>query len=288
MNFGLYKTQREKREAIVKGLPIRECGLDFFPITMEHYEDFIQCKEALVVRQATLPVRYVSMDYLSAIFAMEVDALREGDGKGIGIGGMFSKLMHLLGMSLRIDITSEMLNENIYYVNNGDRIEIQKMIFTQTDADGEERTAEITPFQFSTQIRPLIALQNRIELPDESENTELIEAYEEKKNLESGNVQVNPDIEDLKSTVAYLSGVTDREILSWTIRDFENRKRTIDRVEKHRAYRQAELGGMVSFKNGNPYPSLFFDPIDDSLGTWKFSELGKSLSGAAGEKEAKG
>ena len=217
---------------------------------------------------------------------MEVDALRESDGNTGGIGGMFSKLMRLLGMSLRIDITPEMLNENIYYINTGNRIEIEKMIFTQTDADGEERTAEITPFQFSTQIRPLIAVQNRIELPDESENTELLEAYEEKKNLEAGGTQVNPDLEDMKSTVAYLSGVTDREILSWTIRDFENRRRAIDRVEKHRAYRQAELGGMVSFKNGNPYPSLFFDPVDNSLGTWKFSELGKSLSGAAGEKSS--
>ena len=284
MNFGLYTTQREKRQAIVKGLPIRECGLDFFPITMEHYEDFIQCKEAMIIRQSTLPVRYVSMDYLSAIFAMEVDALREGGDNSAGIGGMFSKLMRLLGMSLRIDITSEMLNDNIYYINTGERIEIEKMVFTQTDADGEERTAEITPFQFSTQIRPLIAVQNRIELPDESENTELLEAYEEKKNLESGGVQVNPDLEDMKSTVAYLSGVTDREILSWTIRDFENRRRAIDRVEKHRDYRRAELGGMVSFKNGNPYPSLFFDPVDNSLGTWKLSELGKSLGGAVGEK----
>lgn len=283
MNFGLYATQRKKRECIVKGLPIRECGLDFFPITMEHYEDFIQCKEAMVIRQSTLPVRYVSMDYLSAIFALEVDALRESGGHFSG-GGLFAKLMQLLGMSLRIDITSEMLNENIYYINENDRISIEKMVFTQTDAEGKERTAEITPFQFSTQIRPLIALQNRIELPDESENTELLEAYEEKKALESGHISVNPDIEDMKSTVAYLSGVTDREILSWTIRDFENRRRAIDRVEKHRAYRQAELGGMVSFKNGNPYPSLFFDPVDDSLGTMAYSTLGKSLNGAVGEK----
>ena len=275
MNFGLYKTQRKRRESIIKGEAIRECGLDFFPITMEHYEDFIQCKEALVVRQSTLPVKYVSMDYLSAIFAMEVDAMREGNGSGGG--GMFAKLMHLLGLSLRIDMNNEMLNDNIYYLNTGDRIVIERMVFTQTDADGEERTAELTPFQFSTQVRPLIALQNRIELPDETENVDLVSAYESKKNLESGGVPVNPDIEDLKSTVAYLSGITDKELLSWTIRDFENRRRTIDRVEKHRSYRQAELGGMVSFKNGNPYPSLFFDPVDDSFGTTSMIDFGKKL-----------
>ena len=106
---------------------------------------------------------------------------------------------------------------------------------------------------------------------------------ESKKALEGNGVSVNPDIEDMKSTVAYLSGITDKEILSWTIRDFENRRRAIDRVEKHRAYRQAELGGMVTFKNGNPYPSLFFDPIDDTLGTMKFSEVGKQLNGVANE-----
>ena len=282
MNFGLYQTQRKKRESIIKGLPIRECGLDFFPITMEHYEDFIQCKDALLIRQSTLPVKYVSMDYLSAVFAMEVDALRERGG--MGGGGMFAKIIHLLGLSLRIDMTNELLNDNIYYLNTGDSIEIEKLVLTQTDADGEQRTAEITPFQFSSQIRPLIALQNRIELPDETENTELVSSYENKKNLESGGVILNPDIEDMKSTVAYLSGITDKELLSWTIRDFENRKRTIDRIEKHRAYRTAELGGMVSFKNGNPYPSLFFDPIDESFGTTSMVDFGKKL----GDMGAKG
>ena len=280
MSYGLATMHRERRLHIRRGEPIRECGLDWYPITMDHYEDFIQCRDALTLRLSSLPVRYVSMDYLSAVFALELTALKSNDSPGTG-GGLFFRLMRLVGLSLRIEITAKMLNDCIYYrVTGKDEISIESIEFAQTGADSETKTVKITPFQFSSQIRPLIAAQNQITLPDEADNSDLIADYDKKKKIESRGVTLKTDLDDLVSAVAYMSHVSDAEIMEWNVRDFENRRRAIERELKYRLYAQAEMGGMVSFKHGNPYPSWCFDAADDTLGTMEFAELSKTLQGA--------
>lgn len=280
MSFSLQNLPRERRLRIRRGEPIRECGVDLFPITMDHYEDFIQCKDALSVRLSSLPVRYISMDYLSALFALELDAIQGEDTGGIG-GGMFFRLMRLLGLSMRIEITAELLNDCIFYrVTNGN-ISIERLDLTQIDAAGNPNTASITPFQFSTILRPLIAAQNQIDLPDESENAELVEAYEKKRQIQNHALPLRVDIDDLVASVALHSGVSDREIMDWNVRDFENRRRAIERDKRYTLFAQAEMGGMVTFKHGNPYPSWCYDTADDTLGTTDYAELAKTLSGTA-------
>lgn len=281
MAYGLATMQRERRLHIRRGEPIRECGLDLFPITMDHYEDFIQCKDALCLRLSSLPVRYVSLDYLSAVFALEFDALQKGqDDLSSSFGGLFFRLMRLFGLSLRIEMTAEKLNECIFYRASEGNISIEYMELTQTGADGNPNTVRITPFQFSSTLRPLIAAQNQIILPDESENAELVDAYEKKKQIQKG-AALKTDLDDLVSSVAYHSGVSDAEIMDWNVRDFENRRRAIERDKRYMLYAQAEMSGMVTFKNGNPYPSWCFDALDDTLGTMEYAELAKTLSGAA-------
>ena len=286
MAYGLATMQRERRLHIRRGEPIRECGLDLYPITMDHYEDFIQCKDALTLRLSSLPVRYVSLDYLSAIFAMELDAIRAG-ASGSGSGGFFFRLMRLWGLSLRIEMSAELLNDCIFYRASKDgSVSIEYMELTQTGVDGNPNTAKITPFQFSTLLRPLIAAQNQIELPDESENAELVDAYEKKKEIQSRGVALKTDLDDLVSSVALHSGVSDAEIMDWNVRDFENRRRAIERDKNFMLFKQAEMSGMVTFKNGNPYPSWCFDSANETLGTMEYSELAKTLSGAASQGSA--
>lgn len=281
MAYGLATMQRERRLHIRRGEPIRECGVDLYPITMDHYEDFIQCKDALCLRLSSLPVRYVSLDYLSAVFALELDALSEGKEPSMATGGLFFRLMRLFGLSLRIEMTAEKLNECIFYRASEGNISIEYMELTQTGADGNPNTVKITPFQFSSILRPLIAAQNQIILPDESENAELVDAYEKKKQIQDRGVALKTDLDDLVSSVAYHSGVSDAEIMDWNVRDFENRRRAIERDKRYMLYAQAEMSGMVTFKNGNPYPSWCFDAADDTLGTMEYAELAKTLSGAA-------
>lgn len=276
----LQYTTRDRRLRIRRGEPIEECGVTLWPITMDHYEDFTQCRDSIAIRQSSLPVRYLSMDYLSAIFGMELDALRKNPNAPTG--GVFYRLMQLFALSMRVELDGQKLNDGLHITRDAaGNVGIEYLEFTQPDEDGEPKIVRITPIQFSSQIRPLIAAQNQIILPDESDNGDLVADYEKKKQIQSKGPALNTDLDDLVSSVAYLSGVSDRDIMTWTVRDFENRRRAIERVMRHRIYAQAEMSGMVTFKNGNPYPSWCFDAIDETLGTMAAADLAKTLSGAA-------
>lgn len=276
MSLSLHTLPREKRLRIRRGEPIEECGLTLYPIRMDHYEDFLQCKDALSLRLSSLPARIAAMDYMSAVFALELEAI-QGKTSAKETGGLFFRLMRLFGLALRKDMNAETINESIYYRSGGaDSIQIDHFELSQ---DGRP-PVRITPFEFSTILRPLIAVQNAIDLPDEAENADLVEANEIKKRL-GGGVPLKMDMDDLVSSVAYLSRVSDAEIMEWSVRDFENRQRAIDRAQRYMIYTQAEMSGMVSFKNGNPYPSWRYDTADDSLGTTAYDDLAKTLSQAA-------
>ncbi len=136
----------------------------------------------------------------------------------------------------------------------------------------------------STKIRSLIARQNGIELPDENESVDLAKAQAEMNELKNGAVKLNPSIDTLISSVAYNSRVSEREISDWTILEFENRRKAIERDKRYMLYSQAEMGGMVSFKKGNPYPSWCYDTIDETAGTMSLSQL-QEQNGDIGFKE---
>ena len=131
-----------------------------------------------------------------------------------------------------------------------------------------------------SQINPLIIFPLISFHFDESENAELHKAAEEKREVQSTGVQIKADIDDLIASVAYQCRVRERDVDTWTVREFELKKRAIDRDKRHSMYSQAELSGMVSFKSGNPAPSWCFDTLENELGTRALSEVGKQLSGA--------
>lgn len=257
---------KESRMArIRRGEPISLLGLTFYPIMMSHYEDFISCKDAIILRLGTLPVKYIAKDYFSAIFAFEMDQIAATQ-KSVGL---FSKVLHFLELSLRIGEEGHRLGDSILYAERNGEIVIEHISVTQ---DGKQ--IDITPIQISTQIRPLLASLNGLELPDESENIDLVIANEQKKAFYARNQKkLKHDISDLISSVAYQSRCSERELISWTVREFESRRAAIERDKRYMLYGQAEMGGMVTFKNGNPAPSWCFDVLDDSLGTQSLESL---------------
>lgn len=265
-------SKKETRESLIRqSKPIRELGLTFYPIKMPFYEQFLYCKEALLLRQSTLPVKYIAKNYVDAIFAMEMDSLRENNS----CSGMFYRLIMILAMALGIDID---VND---YINGGnvlikkDKHKNDTVVFKMTQ-DGE--TVEISSLDFSTKLRRLIATQNGLELPEETDNTELIEAQNELQKLNNKTeFRVNQNIDDLIASVAYLSNIREREIQDWTVREFENRRKAIERNKMFTLYAQAELSGMITFKNGNPYVSWCFDTINDNSGTMPLAKLGEQL-----------
>ena len=247
----------KRKKLIREGKPIEALGLTFYPILMEHYDEFQTYKSVLSIRLGTLPIKYATMDYFSAIYAISNE--KDTD--------MTGSLFLLLCLSLRISANEK--NIHIY----GDDKTITKFSVKQ-----DEKTVEITPREFSTIIRPLIAEQNGIELPDESENIELVKDMEEMNALKNRNTKIVPDTDALISSVAYLSNVREREILTWTIREFENRYNAIQRDKMFTLYKQAEMSGMVEFKNGNPYETWCYDTKDEIYNSGSINTVLKAVS----------
>lgn len=266
----------DRKIKIRRGEPITESELTFYPITMDYYEEFVRSKDAFTLRQASLPVRYLSFDYLSALFAMEVDAIISKQPNS----GLFFRVMSMFYLSLRIRFDIEELYRNIKVKVDKERITLQRIKVVQND-----KIVEFTPLDFISKFRPLIAEQNGLELPDESENIDLIQGNETLQDLKSNAKALKINLDDLIASVAYQSKVSEKEIRNWTVKEFENRRRAIERDKRYMLCGQAEMSGMVQFKKGNPSPSWCYDVLDNSLGTMEGSKLQEILSGVAEQKK---
>lgn len=255
--------QISRETAIRMGEPIELLGLTFYPVMMTDYDTFLQCKNALILRMGTLPVRFQRYDYLSAVFAFEMDRIKNTGSSS----GLFDRMLRFFYLSLRIGYDRKPALRHI-------SINRKTGMIDSIEVNQNGKKAQITPIEFSQQVRPVLAEQNGLKLPDEAENIDLVRSAEEKKAFQNRNsVKLDTNIDDLISAVAYLSHIREKEIYGWTVREFERRRLAIERDKKFTLYGQAEISGMVSFKNGNPYPSWCFDVIDDSLGTMTMSEL---------------
>ncbi len=260
-------SRSDKLFKIRNGEMMEACGLELYPIKMRHFEIFSSCKEALALRMSSLPVRMMTLDFLSAVFAMEIEALKVGAQNA----GLFGRVMQLFYLALRVDIDRNTLAESIQCDANG------KLTAIKVWQNGKEH--HISPYDFSCVIRPILAEQNGIELPNEQDNIDLVKSNDEKKALTSfAKLKVNTD--DLIASVAYQSRMSEREINDMTVREFEYRRKAIERDKRYMLYASAELSGMVKFKDGNPYQSWCFDSYGDELGTMGVAELGKALQGA--------
>ena len=244
-------TQRERKARIRKGLPIEALGLQFYPILMADYEEFLECKNALAIRLTSLSkvnIEYLSMPFLSALWAMELDSMG-ATGKAIG---MFERVIRLLYLSLRLGYDSKKALSKIYCERENPR----PLTHIEVEQIGGE-TVKITPLDFTTIIRPLIAEINGIELQDESENPDILQT-EQAMNEESAS-KVKFSLETLIASVANACHLRECEIDEWTVAEFERRRQAIDRKLNYQVYLQAEMSGMVKFNNGNPCPSWCYD-----------------------------
>lgn len=253
------------RSTIRKGLPVTIHGFRLYPIKMSQYEEFENCKNAIALRVSSLPVKYISKDYITAVFDFEMDMLIEKKQTA----GILARFVHLLLLSLRIENNKENQQKLIVVEKSEKGTHLKHFSFIQ---DGREFT--LSPSEISFQVRPIIAQINGIELPDESDNLDLVIANEQKVESKAQDAaRLKTSVDDLISSVAYLSGCRERDVDEWTVREFELRRRAIDRNANFMLYGQASLSGFVSFKKGNPYPSWCYDLLDESLGTQALSEL---------------
>ena len=221
--------------------PVEALGLVFYPIRMEYYSCFLPLREALRTRQRSLPVRYMFSDFLTSVWELEETEKN-----------FFEKRI-------------------LCRFNEKNELKLSGVKFKQG-----EKEIVVSPAEFSQIIRPLIAKQNGFTLPDECENLDIIEAGAQRKSLSKNGKPLKTDPKDLVSSVAYCSLVREKEIYSdWTIREFENRRRAIDREKNFMLFSAADLSGMTKFKKGNPCPSWCFDIDNEDYGTIALAQMPK-------------
>ena len=123
--------------------------------------------------------------------------------------------------------------------------------------DGEE-VHRITPVQFQ-RLREIIAAQNGIRLASPEANPELIEAQRELARMNGAPLSGDPY--ERFSTVAALEHVEETDIDRWPILKLRNKTKTWQRIVGYAVCAVAEAQG-TTWKNGNPYPSLFYEKED--------------------------
>lgn len=217
--------------------PTEVNGIPLYPIRMERYMEWLDCKRALTVRQKTLPAAYAILPYLSALYAMDFDTK--------GATGFMAQTVRLLAMATQQPVET--------FEIRCDSADMRKL--TAIVCQSPALTFRIEPSQFA-KFRIALAQQNGADLPDEAQNPELVEA--ENDIAEQNNVPLKADVNDLLASVAYQCHVRLRDIAEWSIREFEAMRRAIDRDKRFALCAQAEAAG-AKYKSGNPCPSWCFD-----------------------------
>lgn len=258
------------------GEPIRFKTLYLYPLTVKDYELLWSCESALSIRMATLPVTYAIMRYPEALFAIAID------GKDVVVNGEvvarandWVRFLMLLCASLRIPL-EQMRNAIGFNVDKNDK---RRLAFVTVKQFMEtEENLEALDVSDLISLREIIAMLNGRKLPDESENAELAQADIDIRS-QSG-IRLDINLDSLLASVARDQRVRIKDLLPWTIYEFELIRSAIERERRFTVYGIGENSGMVKFPKGNPFPSIFFDKPAESSAVISASEFTSRINGA--------
>ena len=258
------------------GEPIRFKTLYLYPLTVKDYELLWSCESALTIRMATLPVTYAIMRYPEALFAIAID------GKDVVVNGEvvarandWLRFLMLLCASLRIPL-EQMRNAIGFNVDKNDK---RRLAFVTVKQFMEtEENLEALDVSDLLELREIIAKLNGRKLPDESENAELSQADIDIRS-QSG-IRLDINVDSLLASVARDQRVRIKDLLPWTIYEFELIRSAIERERRFTVYGIGENSGMVKFPKGNPFPSIFFDKPAESSAVISASEFTSRINGA--------
>ena len=269
-------TKADIMRSAKSGEPIRFKTLYLYPLTVNDYELLWSCESALTIRMATLPVTYAIMRYPEALFAIAID------GKDVVVNGDvvarandWLRFLMLICASLRIPL-EQMRNAIGFNVDKNDK---RRLAFVTVKQFMEtEENLEALDVSDLLELREIIAKLNGRKLPDESENAELSQADIDIRS-QSG-IRLDINVDSLLASVARDQRVRIKDLLPWTIYEFELIRSAIERERRFTVYGIGENSGMVKFPKGNPFPSIFFDKPAESSAVISASEFTSRINGA--------
>lgn len=225
-------------------------GITLYPILVEEIEQFEMARPGVEIVQQSLPVAYAAMPLLAALYRMEYDAMERGEEAV----GLFSRALLMLALSLRLGkglTPEEKLKQFRCRVDAQDK---SRLLAVECMPDGVE-PVRITPVQFQY-LREVMAEQNGIRLTPEEANPDLVEAERELAEM-NGGIRLTGDVWERIAAVAALEHADETEMDAWPVRKLQVKTDTWQRILGYAACTVAEAGG-TRWKNGNPFPSLFY------------------------------
>ena len=235
---------------ILRYEPVTTEGICLYPIRVDEYEEFAIAKPAVEFLHQSLPVALMGMPILQAYYRMDAESIRDDQYPT----GLFSRSILFLVLALRrgegmeAEQRMRLIRPRIDPANP---MKLKSLVFSP---DGEE-ICEISPAKFQ-RLRPILAAQNGLAIPDEDANPELIRAEEELRRKNAP--ELDGALDTLVSGVAALSGADESEIYGWPIAKLMNRQRSFQRFFDYFICGVGEAQG-TKWKKGNPTPSPFFD-----------------------------
>ena len=232
-------------EAIENDEPVTIDGFTLYPIQVRQYRQFAAVQSALLIRQGSLPVDYAARSYLGALYALDIDAYKDS-GQALGLT---NGILTILALAMRFPADAFARQTSIHVRDDDERELVSIQIRTG------DMILPLTPAVFD-RLRPVIAAQNGLELPDETENADLVEAENDISSQGAGSLNI--DFDTLLASVARDQHCRRSDLMDYTIREFFALRDAIQRDKMFTLYKMAELNG-TKFTKGNPWPSWCYD-----------------------------
>lgn len=231
--------------------PVETEGLTLYPILTEEYEEFTTARSAIEFMQQALPLPLINVPLLQAYYTL--DGSGNGTGNGEAATGLLIRAVLFLALALRIGQGLPAEKRVALFRFRADRKagKLKSIVFTP---DGEE-ICEITPAAFQ-RIRPILAAQNGLTIPEADENPELVQAEAELNRQRAPELEFR--LESLVSSVAALTGTDEKDIYGWPIAKLQERQRALHRAMDYLICGIGEAQG-TKWKKGNPVPNPFYE-----------------------------
>lgn len=243
------------RRLVDRYKPIEVEGFTLYPYTVEHYEEYLVASQAVGYMQQKLPINLMSIPILSAFFKLDLEKAIVGEVPT----GLYTSAIVSIVLALRLAKDGEDILEVckgfVPITSQSDPTNLKALAFN--DAEGQART--ITPVQYAV-MRPIIAAQNGIDIPDDLDNPELVQAEQDLAEKKAPKLKVQTN--DLVLAAADMTGKDEEEIYGWAVLKLARKLAMHRRIMDYQICAISEGNG-ASWKSGNPVPHPFFERIKE-------------------------
>jgi len=257
LNLKLFQDEYNNQELLI------------YPISMYYYIDFFMAINCLLINKNQIPdPKIISMSYLDFLICL-IESSPEGQLYA-------SMLVKILEMSLKIDTKEIKLLKN-KQGKSSLSISIKSMVKDEEVIN----TVIIDANDFNT-IKDIICFQNVPYYDDSYIDPDLENALKETSEFKSKNSKKRGSLEDQIVCVTISTFCTIEDIKNLTIRKFTKILERVDYKLHYQIYKNAEMGGNVTFKTEIDHWMSDLTPDKFAGNTTEFEQLQDKINGANG------